>query len=581
VRRIVLFVLFFVVSLAAGPFAAAQSSDQVLKWNTSSTPASPTGANAWEVSGSFAIGISTPIAGTALTVSASTDSKLDVIAAASGSADVRLRSNNTLYGAIDSMDSAHTTYKDLVLQPSGGNVGIGFVPSAALTQKLVLNGNMQLSAGGSVYGNTTSQSLSLNSGTGAKLAYDANNNMTVGGGVTTFSSAGSELMRLQNGFVGIGTNAPQRLLHVASSDPDAPLMRLGFYNNGYYMDLDRLSLNVVNNDFLIKTNGNERMRVAGTGNVGIGTTSPQRLFHVASNDPDTPLMRLGFYNNGYYMDLDRLSLNIVNNDFLIKTNGSERMRVMTGGNVGIGFAVPLTRVDVAGTAQVLNGARRVMRLLDDTTMAAGVGAGLDLGGKSDATTYVPFANVKGLKSTATSGDASGKLVLAVNVAGTVTDKVTVDSTGLSVTGDINATGNIAAKYQDVAEWVPATTHMEPGTVVVLNRERQNEVMPSERSYDTAVAGVVSARPGLILGEAADSKAQIATTGRVNVHVDANRGPIAIGDLLVTSDKPGTAMKSQPIDLGGIAIHRPGTVIGKALQPLAEGEGEILVLLSLQ
>jgi hypothetical protein len=96
-----------------------------------------------------------------------------------------------------------------------------------------------------------------------------------------------------------------------------------------------------------------------------------------------------------------------------------------------------------------------------------------------------------------------------------------------------------------------------------------------------VAGVVSEKPGLILGEAGDSKAMIATTGRVRMRVDATRAPIAIGDLLVTSDKPGVAMKSIPIDVHGIAIHRPGTVVGKALEPLADGQGEILVLLSLQ
>jgi hypothetical protein len=31
----------------------------------------------------------------------------------------------------------------------------------------------------------------------------------------------------------------------------------------------------------------------------------------------------------------------------------------------------------------------------------------------------------------------------------------------------------------------------------------------------------------------------------------------------------------------VAIHRPGTIIGKALEPLEGGVGEILVLLSLQ
>jgi len=50
---------------------------------------------------------------------------------------------------------------------------------------------------------------------------------------------------------------------------------------------------------------------------------------------------------------------------------------------------------------------------------------------------------------------------------------------------------------------------------------------------------------------------------------------------VTSDIPGVAMKSEPVNLGGVQLHRPGTLIGKALEPLQKGRGEILVLLSLQ
>ena len=62
---------------------------------------------------------------------------------------------------------------------------------------------------------------------------------------------------------------------------------------------------------------------------------------------------------------------------------------------------------------------------------------------------------------------------------------------------------------------------------------------------------------------------------------ARRQPIKIGDLLVSSGKPGLAMKSRPVRVGGVRLHRPGTIIGKALEPLAKGQGEILVLLSLQ
>lgn len=157
---------------------------------------------------------------------------------------------------------------------------------------------------------------------------------------------------------------------------------------------------------------------------------------------------------------------------------------------------------------------------------------------------------------------------------------------LHVIGDITSSGtisgfNVIAKYQDVAEWVPASRGIAAGTVVVLDTDKNNHVLPSSRSYDTRVAGVVSANPGVILGEGGNGKVMVATTGRVRVKVDATRAPIRVGDLLVTSDDEGVAMRSMPLDLGGTQIHRPGTLIGKALEPLEKGVGEILVLLSLQ
>ena len=69
--------------------------------------------------------------------------------------------------------------------------------------------------------------------------------------------------------------------------------------------------------------------------------------------------------------------------------------------------------------------------------------------------------------------------------------------------------------------------------------------------------------------------------RVKVKVDASRGAIGVGNLLVTSEKEGVAMRSEPMEINGRQFHQPGTILGKALEPLRDGEGEILVLLSLQ
>jgi hypothetical protein len=41
------------------------------------------------------------------------------------------------------------------------------------------------------------------------------------------------------------------------------------------------------------------------------------------------------------------------------------------------------------------------------------------------------------------------------------------------------------------------------------------------------------------------------------------------------------MRSEPKIIDGVRVHMPGTLIGKALEPLNEGQAEILVLLTLQ
>jgi hypothetical protein len=184
-------------------------------------------------------------------------------------------------------------------------------------------------------------------------------------------------------------------------------------------------------------------------------------------------------------------------------------------------------------------------------------------------------------ATNSTGVAQTRADMYVSGVTTIGDNPAETATRLKVNGSVDITGNIAAKYQDVAEWVPAAADLEVGTVVVLTRGHVNEVSASSNAYDTAVAGVVSAHPGVVLGEAGASKEMIATTGRVRVKVDARQAPIEVGDLLVSSDIAGTAMKSIPIAFGNRAFHQPGTIIGKALEPLASGTGEILVLLSLQ
>ena len=68
---------------------------------------------------------------------------------------------------------------------------------------------------------------------------------------------------------------------------------------------------------------------------------------------------------------------------------------------------------------------------------------------------------------------------------------------------------------------------------------------------------------------------------MRVKADASYAPIEIGDLLTTSPTHGHAMKAQPVQISGIELYRPGTLIGKAMEPLASGTGMIEVFVTLQ
>ena len=135
---------------------------------------------------------------------------------------------------------------------------------------------------------------------------------------------------------------------------------------------------------------------------------------------------------------------------------------------------------------------------------------------------------------------------------------------------------------DVAEYIPVNGEVSPGTVLVIGAD--GKLHTSTTAYDTGVAGIVSTAPGVSLGakeEGNPGEMPIAVAGRVPCKVDASYGPIHPRDLLTTSNTPGYAMKAQPVNIGGVEIYRPGTVLGKAMGTLESGTGTIEVLVTLQ
>jgi hypothetical protein len=159
---------------------------------------------------------------------------------------------------------------------------------------------------------------------------------------------------------------------------------------------------------------------------------------------------------------------------------------------------------------------------------------------------------------------------------------TISSSGnVSMKGTLSVDHDVVLTGADCAEHFDAMPDAicEPGTVMAISSGGALDA--SNKAYDKSVAGVVSGagpfRPAVLLDRQLSNtdRPAVALVGKVYCKVDANYGPIEIGDLLTSSDTIGHAMK---VSDAGKAF---GAVIGKALRPLSRGKGLIPILIALQ
>jgi hypothetical protein len=242
-------------------------------------------------------------------------------------------------------------------------------------------------------------------------------------------------------------------------------------------------------------------------------TTLRSLAQFQSNDAPSPSY-LAFYATGGASQAVR-SITIQTAETNVVNAGNLNLQAY-GGNVGIGTTSPGATLEVNGNVKLTSGSGASMTYPDGTT-----------------------------QSTAWNGVLSG--------------------------GDYAESVNVSGDREEY----------EPGDVLVIDPGSEGKFLKCSATYSTAVTGIYSTKPGIVgrrqLTARAHMKEEVpmAMTGIVPTKVSAENGAIRPGDLLVTSSKPGYAMK------GTDRTQMLGAVIGKAIGHLDSGVGVIEAVVTLQ
>ena len=238
-------------------------------------------------------------------------------------------------------------------------------------------------------------------------------------------------------------------------------------------------------------------------NVGIGTTSPAHLLELVRSSTDfgatleinntssangsvsavryvteneTTGLMIGKHSNGFTGGADLAFINQeLNSDLAISTNNTERMRIDSSGNVGIGAAPTLGALHVTSATNDIvtfentsTGTTGAQLLLyhNSSSPADGdrVGA-LAFQGKDDGGNHTTYAGIRCLATDISDGSEDGTLTFSCTRDGSFTEAMRIDSGGGVGINTTAPTG--AFTVQELSGQVMRSESSSSGTVTHL------------------------------------------------------------------------------------------------------------------
>lgn len=329
-----------------------------------------------------------------------------------------------------------------------------------------------------------------------------------------------------NNRVGIGTTSPSGKIQSNAADSQVAVMAGGDVSDPLYPAFGfdgQIGSNggrgagmylPADGTLAWSTSGSERMRIDSSGRLGIGTSSPATSLTVAGSGANgieldrngtdnTQSCRLFFDSstNGYSVFNNGGALAFCTGAVPNSTSGTEKLRIDSSGNVGIGTSSPTAPLHVSGGGILGSNSTNPIAFTGSGGQNAGIGsynANTDFNIYSAGTGNIKFLNGSTWNS-AGQLTALGTERMRIDSSGNVGIGTTSPSEALNVSGNILATGNITA-YSDarLKENVePIDNALNKVEQISGNTYTRNDLEDTERRY----AGVIAQEVETVLPEA--------------------------------------------------------------------------------